>query len=319
MEEGKPSVRFFGPIILRHPIPPGGSFVFFKSDQPQAQSGGAATVSLCFFGPSHHRQAPLHQSARFVFFKSGQPQAASRGTARSRFVFSSPTLRRGKHRAPTSRPRSSGARISIYPGETKKKLTTRLSSRLLQSDVIGKRAPIAGVSGERTGRRARVKGPPGGRQRNEKLGRNGRARRVRCPRVSPKIPANPIVRSVPRPVIRPIAAKVWRERHELHGRAGREGIIWRRFSVPARLKLKNPSTAGRRLGPKGPASMVFSFAIFASLRERKKDFSRAGPRCGLTDATSGRYHGCSSARQFCCLPRLNGLGVFSPSVNYAHL
>jgi hypothetical protein len=64
-------------------------------------------------------------------------------------------------------------------------MTTRLSSRLLQSDVIGKRAPIAGVSGERTGRRAR-------RQRNEKLGRNGRARRVRGARVSPMIPANPM-------------------------------------------------------------------------------------------------------------------------------
>jgi hypothetical protein len=151
-------------------------------------------------------------------------------------------------------------------------MTTRLSSRLLQSDVIGKRAPFAGVSGERTGRRAR-------RQRNEKLGRNGRARRVRGARVSPMIPANPMTSHpakrtapsiTPEPYPKDTLASLFRANHH------RQPIP--RPAVASFFQVR--STAGRQPRNREVRLRWFSFAIFASLRERKKDFSRAGPRCG---------------------------------------
>jgi hypothetical protein len=143
-------------------------------------------------------------------------------------------------------------------------MTTRLSSRLLQSDVIGKRAPIAGVSGERTGRRAR-------RQRNEILGRNGRARRVRGARVSPMIPANamtshPAKRTAPsitpEPYPKDTLASLFRANHH------RQPIP--RQAVASFFQVR--STAGRE--PRGPASMVFPLRSLR-LCEREKRISAA--------------------------------------------
>jgi hypothetical protein len=90
---------FFRASHHGHPIPRPAAASFFQIRSTPGTEPGAATVSLCFFGPIGRQ----HCTKALALFFQVRPFAGR------------------QHRAPTSPPRSSGVRISIYPGERKKK------------------------------------------------------------------------------------------------------------------------------------------------------------------------------------------------------